>query len=269
MALRDYLGEQILGVLASYQASGIVHHICVVYPRRDNQLQLFIPKGHALAAGSLVTLHLDNRTGVDELDAELRVYRTSYKGRVQAVDENWATVTPVEFSLIHGIKVVESQREPGYEFPADPRPSRPLADTPLTQVPEPEAKDHPNKIGVLTTLTPQQPHTTVMAFLSSEDDDVFIITRPGTFKSQVLKRESRCFFTIDERAKFTFDQSIHWNYTILEMQAYVVPKTAALYEPLRAQFILKNPWEAAFFMETDIEMFHLRRAGVVCAGEAR
>jgi hypothetical protein len=85
----------------------------------------------------------------------------------------------------------------------------------------------------------------------------------------VLKREPRCFFTIDERAKFTFDQSIHWNYTILEMQAYLVPRTAAEYEPLRAQFILKNPWEAAFFLETDIEMFHLRHQAVVCVGEAR
>ena len=71
MALKDYLGDQFLGVLASYQPQGIVHHICVVYPRRNNQLNLFIPKGHHLAVGSLVTLHLDNRTGVDELDAPL------------------------------------------------------------------------------------------------------------------------------------------------------------------------------------------------------
>ena len=65
MALNDYLGEQFLGVPASYQPQGIVHHIGVVYPRRTNQLRLFIPKGHQLAAGTLVTLHLDNRTGVD------------------------------------------------------------------------------------------------------------------------------------------------------------------------------------------------------------
>ena len=32
MALNDYLGEQCLGVLASYQPQGIVHHIGVVYP---------------------------------------------------------------------------------------------------------------------------------------------------------------------------------------------------------------------------------------------
>ncbi len=61
MALKDYLGEQFLGVLASYQAAGIVHHIGVVYPRSCNQLRVFIPKGHSLALGSLVSLHLDNR----------------------------------------------------------------------------------------------------------------------------------------------------------------------------------------------------------------
>ena len=45
MALKDYLGEQFLGVLASYQAKGIVHHIGVVYPRHTNQLRLSIPRG--------------------------------------------------------------------------------------------------------------------------------------------------------------------------------------------------------------------------------
>lgn len=45
MALKGYLGEQFLGVLASYQAQGIVHHIGVVYPRHTNQLRLFIPRG--------------------------------------------------------------------------------------------------------------------------------------------------------------------------------------------------------------------------------
>ena len=43
-----------------------------------------------------MTLHLDNRTGVDELDAELRVYRASYKGRGVETDDNWVMVDPVE-----------------------------------------------------------------------------------------------------------------------------------------------------------------------------
>lgn len=110
---------------ASYQPQGIVHHIGVVYPRRSNQLRLFIPKGHQLAAGTLVTLHLDNRTGVDELDAELRVYRASYKGRVVETDDNWVMVDPVEFVLIHGMRAVEEYREPGYAFPVDTRPLPP------------------------------------------------------------------------------------------------------------------------------------------------
>ncbi|MGP1664439.1 MAG: hypothetical protein ACTS5I_00695, partial [Rhodanobacter sp.] len=84
MALRDYLGEQRLGVLASYQPGGTVHHVVLVYPRRNDGLQVFIPQGHALAIDSLVTVHLDNRSGVDAFDAELRVYRASYKGRVIA-----------------------------------------------------------------------------------------------------------------------------------------------------------------------------------------
>lgn len=269
MALQDYLGEQLLGVLASYQPQGIVHHIGVVYPRRNDQLQVFIPKGHALAEGSLVTLHLDNRTGVDELDAELHVYRTSYKGRIARTDENWAIVEPVEFMLIHGTRVVEQYREPEYAFPADPRPLAAMPLTPLQQLAPVEEKDHHNKVGVLTTLAQGQPHTTVLAFLTSQDDDVFLISMPGTFKSQVLKRNPRCFFTIDERAKFTFEQAIEWNYTILETHAHLVPRESPVHEQIRTAFILKNPWEAGFFMSTELEMFHLRRVAVVCAGERR
>ncbi|MGD9774349.1 hypothetical protein [Diaphorobacter sp.] len=269
MALQDYLGEQLLGVLASYQVQGIVHHIGVVYPRRNNQLQVFIPKGHALAVGSLVTLHLDNRTGVDELDAELRVYRTSYKGRVISAEESWATLEPVEFMLIHGTRVVEEYRAPGYAFPVDARAPAGLPVTPLQQLQPVEDKDHHNKVGVLTTLAAGQPHTTVLAFLTSQDDDVFLISMPGTFKSQVLKREARCFFTIDERAKFTFEQAIEWNYTILETRAHLVPRESPLHEQIRTAFILKNPWEAAFFMSTELEMLHLQRVAVVCSGERR
>ena len=269
MALKDFLGEQLLGVLASYQPQGIVHHICVVYPRNNNQLRLFIPKGHRLEPGSLATLHLDNRTGVDELDAELRVYRVSYKGRVLSVDEGWALLEPLEYMLMHGMQCIEEQREPGYAFPQDTRPAQALTETPLAQLPGIEHKDHANKVGVLTTLAAGQPHTTVLAFLTSAKDDVFLISMPGTFKSQVLKREPRCFFTIDERANFTFEHAIEWNYTILETRAHLVPPSSAVYEQIRREFILKNPWEEAFFLSPELEMFHLQCQAVVCAGQAR
>lgn len=269
MAIKDYLGEQLLGVLASYQPSGIVHHICVVYPRRNNQLKLFIPKGHDLELYSLVTLHLDNRTGVDELDAELRVYRTSYKGRVINIDESWATVEPVEYTLIHGVQIVEQVIEAGYQYPTDNRPIIELPISPITQLPPIEINDHHNKVGVLTTLAQNQPHTTVLAFLSSAADDVFLVSMPGTFKSQVLKREARCFFTIDERANFTFEHSIEWNYSIMEMAAHIVPKGTDVYEQIRYAFIEKNPWEAGFFMSDELEMFHLERKALVCSGQRR
>ena len=269
MALKDYLGEQFLGILAAYQPQGIVHHIGVVYPRSCNQLRVFIPKGHSFRLGDLLTLHLDNRTGVDALDAELRVYRCSYKGRVIVVDENWVHVEPVEFMLIHGFQVVEEYKEPGYTYPLDTRPKLDLPVTPLTSLGPIEAKDHENKVGVLTTLAHGQPHTTVLAFLTSQEDDVFLISEPTTFKLQLLHRQPRCFFTIDERAKYTFEHSIEWNYSIFEMQAYSVPLGSSIYEQIRYAFINKIPFEAGFFMIEGLEMLHLKRKSYVFAGESR
>ena len=70
-------------------------------------------------------LHLDNRTGVDELDAELRVYRASYKGRVVETDDNWVMVDPIEFVPIHGCArwmntASRAMRSPSIHAPRDP-----------------------------------------------------------------------------------------------------------------------------------------------------
>ena len=83
---------------------------------------------------------------------------------------------------------------------------------------------------------------------------------------QVLMRESHCFFTIDERAKFTFEQAIEWNYTIIEGDAHQIAHGSALFESVRQAFIDKNPWELPFFLREDLEMYHIRCQRVVCPG---
>ena len=108
MNLVTFLGKQILGVLAAYQQGDIVLHICGVYPQWDNRLRLFFPKGHSLKLGDLATIHLDNRTGVDEFDSSIRVYRASYKGRVISVEDDWAILEPRECVLLHAVVVGRS-----------------------------------------------------------------------------------------------------------------------------------------------------------------
>lgn len=266
MSLVTYLGKQILGVLSAYQQDDVVIHICGVYPQHDNRLRLFFPHGHALQQGDLATIHLDNRTGVDEFDSSIRVYRASYKGRVLAVDGDWAVLEPRECMLLHGFTAVENLREPGYDYPADPRPERPVPQSTLTSLPPIAGRDRENKVGVLITLAPEQPHTTVLAFLSTENDDVFLITFPETFKSRQLKRNPHCFFVMDERATFTFERAIEWNYTIIEGQASLVPNGSAVFEEIRQAFIDKNPWEMPFFIREDLEMYHIRCERLLCPG---
>jgi hypothetical protein len=269
MNLISYLGRQILGVLAYYEPHGTVVHICGVYPLGDDRLRLYFPKGHRLSVDDRVTLHLDNRSGVDEFDADIRVYRASYKGRVIEVEEDWAVVAPRECLLMHGMKPVLNLREPGYTFPGDPRPENLLPLTPLWRLPPLAGRDHPNKIGVLITHAHEQPHTTVLAFLSSENDDIFLITFPETFKSRLLKRDPHCFFVMDERAAFTFERAIEWNYTIIEGDASIIPNDAPLFEAVREAFIEKNPWEIGFFVRADLEMYHIKRRHIVCPGSSR
>lgn len=266
MNLATYLGKQVLGILAGYQQDNVVIHVCGVFIRADNSLKVYFPKGHALAVGDLVTLHLDNRSGVDEFDAEISVYRASYKGRITSEEDDWVVIAPRECQLIHGMSVVLEIREEGYEFPKDDRPELQVPVTTLKTMPAPESKDAVNKVGVLITMANEQPHTTVLAFLSTVDDDIFLITFPAMFKSKLLKRNPHCFFAMDERAHYTFERAIEWNYTIVEGEAFLVPSGTELYETIREEFIRKNPWEMGFFLQSDIEMYHIKRRQLVCSG---
>jgi hypothetical protein len=118
-------------------------------------------------------------------------------------------------------------------------------------------------------MAPEQPHTTVLAFLSSEDGDVFFVTLPDSYKARLLRRNPHCFFAIDSRASFSFDRALEWNYSIIEADATLIPSATPLFETIREAFIAKNPWEIAFFTLPNLEMYHLKSAGVVCPGAAR
>lgn len=266
MNLVSYLGKQTLGVLACYQQGNLVMHICGVYPRSDNALRVFFPKGHALTVGDLATLHLDNRSGVDQFDANIAVYRASYKGRVVEVDEDWVLLAPRECQVMYGMSCVLDIREPGYQYPHDARPEHPVPASPLETLPDTEHQDFTNKVGVLVTLAEEQPHTTVLAFLSSVDNDIFLITFPETFKSKQLKRNPHCFFAMDERSHYTFERAIEWNYTLIEGDAHLISRQHPLFEPVREAFIVKNPWEMAFFLRDDLEMYHIQSRQLVCPG---
>lgn len=269
MNLVTHLGKQILGVLAVYQGSDIVIHICGVYPQWNNNLRLFFPRGHNLSVGDLATIHLDNRSGVDEFDSAIRVYRASYKGRVIQTEDDWAVLEPRECILLHGFTPAVEIKAPDYAFPLDARAENPVPFTSLTALPLIAGRDHPNKVGVLVTMAQDQPHTTVLAFLSTQEDDIFLITFPETFKSKLLKRNPHCFFVMDERASYTFERAIEWNYTIVEGHATLVPQDNPLFESVRQAFIIKNPWELPFFIRPDLEMYHIRKERLICPGAPR
>lgn len=262
-----YLGSPVLGVAATYHGATDVY-ICGVEVNPDNTLSLVLPKGHVLETGDKVTIHLDNRTGVDEYDAELKVYRCSYKGEVTHTSKTQVQVSPIEFELYYGVTVVCQYARSGYQHPTDNRTDKPLPVTPLVGFPIPDLEDAENKVGVLITQAVSQPHTTVMAFLSSKDDDIFFITFPETFKSKLLKKNNHCHFAIDSRAFFTYEHAIEWNYTIIEADAYQIPREHPLFEPIKESFIEKNPWEAGFFSHPQVEMYHLTPIKLICPKQA-
>ncbi len=255
--LLKFLPRQTVGICTGYKGGRTVAAVAAVTLKDDDGLKLSFPKRNPFIVGEAVTVHLDDRVGSEIYSIELRVYRSSYKGTVVSVKGNVAVVAPLDYELFFGGRVVTRFSAPGYQHPADPRSPAPIPETPLTRVALADEGEKSNKLGVLVTRSVDRPHTTVMAFLSSTDDDIFLITEKGSFKYHNLSRDRRCVFALDHRASFSFERQVDWNYTIYEAQAYRVDRSLPLFGTIQAQFIEKNPWETVFFSNPNTEMLHL------------
>jgi hypothetical protein len=267
--LKDFFPARNYSVVSGYAEGRIVAQVASCAIRRDSSLSLRFPKPHRFGVGDRVTVHLDSRSGTEPLDIDLRVHRASFRGLVAAVREDSVEVELVHYQLFFGSRVVAEERAEGYAYPADDRPDNPLPPSGLSRTALPDERETENKLGVWITRAPLWPHSTVMAFLSSRDDDIFLVSRPGSFKSSLIHRDRRCCFAIDHRANFLFERSVDWNFTILEAEAGIIGRDNPLFDEIQAEFVRKNPWELPFFSDATVELFHLRPLAILCAGGER
>ena len=242
-----YFSPKLVGVCAGLKGSALVAAVAAVTIRHDDGLVLDFPKRNPFAVGDSITVHLDDRVGSELYSVELRVHRTSYKGVVTAVQDRRVQVVLSDYDLYYGGRVLASSRAEGYAHPADLRPSVPLVESPLKALALADDNERSNQLGVLITRAPVRPHTTVMAFLSSVEDEIFLITDKTSFKYQLLSRNPDCAFALDHRATFSFDHQVDWNYTIFETRAYRVDRGSPLFQKIQDEFVHKNPWERTFF----------------------
>jgi len=267
--LEDYLPRETYCVACAYSGDSVVAQVAHCTLLDSGGIRLRFPKPHRFSPGDRITVHLDNRTGVESFDNSLRVYRGSYRGVVERASPDGLSAALARYELYYGPSVVAEEAARGYTHPADGRPEVPLPPSSLEEVGFADEREAENKLGVLVTRAEAWPHTTVMAFLSTREDDVFLISHRGSFKSGLLHRDRRCCFAIDHRATFLFERAIDWNFTILDMEASLVGRESPLFERAQAEFVRKNPWELVFFTDPRAELFHLRPLGILCAGGER
>jgi hypothetical protein len=122
-----------------------------------------------------------------------------------------------------------------------------------------EAKE---SLGVLVTRGPQRPHSTVMAFLSSDRGDIFFVTDPGSFKAQNLQRDNRAVFAVDFRSSYDLEKPLDWSYRIQTVTAAIIPQSRPLYSQIRRLFLEKNPWNVNFFTAPNSVLVHLEPQAV-------
>jgi hypothetical protein len=254
--LLKFFPSRLVGVCAGYKGADLVAAVASVTLRHDDTLELHFPKTNPFRAGEPITVHLDDRVGSDVYSIELRVHRASYKGTVTSVHGTQAHVELVDFELFFGGHVVAKSRAAGYGHPADARAAGPLQESPLKSLALVEDNERSNQLGVLITRAAVRPHTTVMAFLTSVDE-VFLITNRPSFKYQLLLRDPDCAFALDHRATFSFERQVDWNYTIFAARAHRVDRASPLFLAIQDEFVLKNPWESAFFTSPEAELLHL------------
>lgn len=260
----EYIPRKTYAVAAAYRDDDVAAAVAGAVIRDDGYVNLKFPRGNPYRAGQGITLHLDNRTGVETFDSDLRVYRCSYRGAVVESGAETALVAPLDYQVVYSTRVVESFASPAFGDPAEARPPVELAETPLGSLELPDEKEHHNKLGVLVTRAAEHPRTTLMAFLSTAADDIFLITQRGSRKAENLRRDPRCCFAIDHRSTFLFEKAYEWNFTIVKGRAYRISPDNPLFGPIQATFVEKNPWETAFFSDPTIEMYHIAPEELIC-----
>jgi hypothetical protein len=255
--LLNYLPGQTYAIAAGYIGDKIIAAVAGALINEDNSIQLFFPKGNPFTAGQKITLHLDNRTGAEAFSPELRVYRCSCKALMTKAEKDECLVTPLEYDLRFSDKSAEFFKAPGYEYPEDKRSEEIIEIAKLKEAIITDDREEKNKLGVWITKAVDQPHTTVMAFLSTAKDDIFVISHKDSFKSRLIHRDAACCFAIDHRANYVFEKAYDWNYTIISGKAREVPHGSDLFADIQDMFVEKNPWEFAFFTAPNMELFCL------------
>ncbi|WP_037571635.1 hypothetical protein [Spirochaeta cellobiosiphila] len=261
--LKDYFANQSYAIIAGYCDNKIVALIGGILFNKEGMVIIF-PKANPYSVGQKITIHLDSRVGVEEFDINLRVYRSSVKAIVTKVEERRISVILEDYELFYSNNVVDSYRKEGYRFPVDNRSSITLPESTIDPVIDTDPVIQRNKLGVLITSAPDRPHTTVMAFLSTKQDDIFIISQKGSFKSHNLHRDRNVAFAIDHRPEFTFDKAIEWNYSIIIGELFKISPSNPAFSSIQYEFVDKNPWETAFFTDPSIEMFHIKAVELLC-----
>jgi nitroimidazol reductase NimA-like FMN-containing flavoprotein (pyridoxamine 5'-phosphate oxidase superfamily) len=255
--LLSYLPQQTYAIAAGYINDEIIAVVAGALINEDNSIRLVFPKGNPFKAGQKITLHLDNRTGAEAFSAELRVYRCSYKGIMAKAEKDACLVTPLEYDLRFSDKSAEFFKGPGYEYPEDRRNEEIMEKAKLKEALITNDTEERNKLGVWITKAADQPHTTVMAFLSSSKDDIFVISHRDSFKSNLIHRDENCCFAIDHRANYVFEKAYDWNYTIITGKVREIPQGSDFFADIQHMFVEKNPWEFAFFTAPNMELFCL------------
>lgn len=235
----------------------------VLVELKDRGLKLTFPKSNPFQPGDEITVHLDDRVGSEVYSIELKVHRCSYKAKVSSIKGLQVTADLVQYELYYGSKILAAEKQPEYSHAAETRKAAELKPSVLKRHLTMDEGEKSNKLGVLITRGVSRLHTTVMAFLNSLEDDVFLISQPETYKFQNLLRDPRCAFAMDHRGTFNFERQFDWNYTIYETLACKVEKTTPLFGKIQAEFVDKNPWEAAFFQNPAVEMIHLKPLRII------
>lgn len=272
LSLKHFLGGKVLGIVAAYHdvpgslgERPLLSGVGNVKILEDDRLIVSFEDCLGLKKGMPVTVHLDNRTGSEEYDVNLRVYRSSYKGSIIERNGSEIVIRPEHYELSFSSKHALVYNRPGYLHPSfeDQGDSK---DVPVGRpVPPFEAspEDAYNQVGVLISRAPVRPHTTLMAFHSIANDDVFLVTWKSTLKYKILAANPHAYYAIDNRSTFTFDHHPQFNYTIIDAKVRQVDKKDPHHDELVARFIKKNPFEQSFFASDEAVLLHLETQKLV------
>ncbi|OHD23275.1 MAG: hypothetical protein A2Y38_24390 [Spirochaetes bacterium GWB1_59_5] len=99
--LSNFIPRHTYAIVSGYENEEIVSIVAGAFLFEPYKIVLYYPKVNPFKENQKITLHLDNRTGMETYDRDLKVYRASVKATIEENSLEKSIIKLEEYELVY------------------------------------------------------------------------------------------------------------------------------------------------------------------------